>query len=148
MEVTPITADNPLAGHCFCNAIEYTISAPPLNVYICHCLDCRRFSGTAFCHNALFDEAALKILQPPKDELDQALTMFGDKENGYRQFCAKCGSPLFMTAGGMPGKIIVAVGTVDGSEKDERFKPAAQGWCKRRDGWLGPVEGGSEFDEW
>ena len=151
---TPATtaAKTLFTGHCFCNAIEYTLSSPPLKVYICHCLDCRYFSGTSFACNALFISIALKILKPQKDEVNEALNIFGDKKAGYRQFCAKCGSPLFMTTGenvdGMHGKLIVTVGTIVGTEKDQRLKPTAEGWCKWREGWLQPAKGANESEEW
>ena len=148
----PISSENPLTGRCFCGSMTYTLSALPLWSYICHCLDCRRFSGTSFAYNATFEGSALTILTPSADTLDQVLSTFGDGANGKRQFCSKCGSPLFMTTGekiqDMIGKIIIAMGTVDGSEKDERFKPIAEGWCKRREAWMSKAEGAKESEEW
>ena len=151
----PITPENPLTGRCFCGSITYTLSAPPappLWSYLCHCLDCRRFSGTSFAHNATFDDSALKIRTSAADSLDQVLSTFGEEKTGTRQFCRKCGSPLFLRTGekieNMIGKVIVAVGTIEGSEKDERLKPGAEGWCKRREAWMGKAEGATESDEW
>ena len=148
----PIDAEHPLTGRCFCGAITYSLASPPLWSYLCHCLDCRRFSGTSFAYNATLDNAALKILTPRPESIDHVLSTFGDKANGMRQFCSKCGSPLFMTTGekieSMEDKVIIAVGTIDGSEKDERLKPVAEGWCKRRETWLCKAEGTEESEEW
>jgi hypothetical protein len=45
-------------------------------------------------------------------------------------------------------KVIVAVGTIVGSEKDERFKPTMEGWCKRREDWMKDMVGLKQLEEW
>jgi hypothetical protein len=42
---TPIL---PLTGGCQCGAVRYGIAALPVRVYICHCLECRKQSASAF----------------------------------------------------------------------------------------------------
>lgn len=48
----------------------------------------------------------------------------------------------------MRGQVIVAVGTIEGSEEDGRLRPVAEGWCRRREGWLRGVDGAEGFREW
>lgn len=48
----------------------------------------------------------------------------------------------------MQDKVIVPVGVIDGSHNDERLKPEAEGWCKRRESWMPGMKGTTEFDEW
>ena len=118
--------------------------------YLCHCQDCRRFTGTSFHHNATFDEKDVKITKPEKADLDKVLTVWGD--DGTRQFCSKCGSGLFLTVGSkvesMAGKIIVTVGTIDEGESNPALKPSMEGFCKRREPWMKGVEGAMELQEW
>src|SRR6476660_10281479 len=37
-----------LTGGCQCGAVRYEVSAEPLEVYVCHCRECRRQSASAF----------------------------------------------------------------------------------------------------
>lgn len=39
----------PLRGGCLCGAIRYEVRTRPFMVYMCHCTDCQRRSGAAFC---------------------------------------------------------------------------------------------------
>ena len=38
----------PQTGGCQCGKVRYEISEEPVSVYICHCLDCQRLTGSAF----------------------------------------------------------------------------------------------------
>ena len=37
-----------LEGGCQCNAVRYAVACEPLAIYVCHCLECRRQSASAF----------------------------------------------------------------------------------------------------
>jgi hypothetical protein len=138
----------PFTGRCFCGAITYHVTQDhPLRSYICHCIDCRQSSGSSFAHNALFNDEALAIADP-----DARLATFGNIQEGTKRFCSRCGTPLFLTTPAtntdMQGKVIVCVGTIDGSEKNKLLRPSAEGWCKRRETWMAKAEGSEEFDQW
>jgi hypothetical protein len=49
---------------------------------------------------------------------------------------------------GMQGSVIIGVGSIDGSESDERLRPRYEGFCKRREAWMRGVEGAVESEEW
>jgi hypothetical protein len=55
-----------------------------------------------------------------------------------RQFCARCGTPLFSRADTVAGLVIVKAGTLDDTSG---FSPQAQVWTKSKQHWvdLGPV---------
>jgi len=40
-----ITPSSPLTGSCFCGAVKYTLSAPPVLRAYCHCTQCQRLTG-------------------------------------------------------------------------------------------------------
>lgn len=135
-------------GRCFCAAITYTITAAtPQRAYLCHCTDCRHSIGSSYAHSAMFDTDSVIINDP-----DKQMSTYGNIEEGSKRFCGRCGSPLFLTPPlkmeSMRGKVLVCVGTVDGGETREELRPVAEGFCKRREGWLKEVEGAEEFDEW
>lgn len=48
----------------------------------------------------------------------------------------------------MKDQVIVPVGAIDGSEKDERLRPSAEGFCKRKEAWMAKMDGTAEFEEW
>ena len=74
------------------------------------------------------------------------------EEEGNAVFCGKCGSHMMyhvpLKVEGMNGLVIVPVGVIDGSEGDERLRPGAEGWCRRREAWMGKMEGTVESEEW
>lgn len=53
--------DTIFTGQCFCRAISFSVLSLPSKSYLCHCIDCQRFSGSAFAHNASFDASSVKI---------------------------------------------------------------------------------------
>lgn len=135
-------------GRCSCGAVSYRITQErPGRSYLCHCTDCRQSSGSSFAHNAVFESESLVIANS-----EGCLSMFGSEKDGSKRFCGRCGSPLFLTVPernvDMKGQVIVCVGTMDGSETSEALKPVAEGWCRRREKWMGKAEGAQEFEEW
>jgi len=49
----------PLTGGCQCGALRYEIRAEPLTVYVCHCTECQRQSGSAFGMSVMVPRPAL-----------------------------------------------------------------------------------------
>ena len=161
-------------GSCFCKAISFTLSASPIRPYICHCLDCRRFSASSFAYNASFPRSALTLIftspldtagkeqgdethdsaesQPLAKHGASILSTFGNETTGMQKFCSICGTRLLLYCGSsnvdMRDQVVVPVGAIDGSEKDERLRPVAEGWCKRREGWMPDMKGTEVFDMW
>lgn len=54
-----MTMKLPLTGGCQCGALRYEIRAEPLTVYVCHCTECQRQSGSAFGMSVLVLRPAL-----------------------------------------------------------------------------------------
>ena len=134
-------------GRCFCNKLTYTINTLPTRAYLCHCQDCRRSSGSSYAHQAWFLKSSLQI-----NDNSSKLVTFGSDADGSRQFCGHCGTLLFSTVPdhveSLREIVIVCVGTINGSEEMETLKPIAEGWCKRREIWLGKIDGAEQVDEW
>lgn len=146
------TQPNPnsnFTGRCSCAAITYTLAANPTRTYLCHCRDCKQGSGSSFSWQGWFPSSALTIQDPLS-----VISTFGDasKGEGTRQFCGRCGSPLFATVPdsveALRGVVIVTVGSIDGSEESELLAPKHEGWCRRREAWMGEAKGAQQNDEW
>jgi hypothetical protein len=95
-------------GSCLCGAVRYEIRGPLRDVLICHCVECRRWSGNVFAatstlreHLVLVELRGLRWAKSPASESE-----------ARRGFCGECGSSLFWDA---PDRetISVAAGSLD-----------------------------------
>lgn len=93
-------------GHCLCGAIVYEVRGPLRPVNVCHCDECRRFSGSLWHATAAWRDD-LRI-----DDPDRRLSWYQSSETARRGFCAACGSSLFMDYDNRPYMAITA-GTLD-----------------------------------
>jgi hypothetical protein len=83
----------PLRGGCICGAIRYEISQEPLRVYACHCMDCQRFTGSAFAVGVVVPAEAFQLTG-----LETRLVPNGITEGGRLKrvaACPECGTRLF-----------------------------------------------------
>ena len=59
-----MSSDNtPLFGGCQCGAIRYELSHGPLQLYVCHCTECRKQSASAFGISFIVPQTALRLTQ-------------------------------------------------------------------------------------
>lgn len=118
-----------ITGGCLCGAIRYAISAEPVMQAVCHCRNCQKQAGSAYSIIAGVPEAALTIEGALTDYHDQ-----GDSGGAVlRQFCGRCGSPLFSRVAAAPGLVFVKAGTLDNPDS---FKPQIQVWTKSKQDWV------------
>jgi hypothetical protein len=95
-------------GRCLCGAVRYEVRGPLRDVMLCHCEECRRWTGylgafTSTCteHLSIADERALRWVDSPRSD-----------RHARRGFCAACGSSLFwLPAGGE--RVNIAAGTLE-----------------------------------
>ena len=55
--------DSCMDGGCLCGDVRYRVSAKPMFVHCCHCLDCQRLSGSAFAINVMVEATNVELLQ-------------------------------------------------------------------------------------
>jgi hypothetical protein len=115
------------AGGCLCGAVRYTVDGPLRNVLVCHCVECRRWAGSAWAATASRREHL---------SLDERRGLYwavspGSDAGARRGSCVECGSSLFWDA---PGRstISIGVGTLDDAHDLELaghvYARQAQGW--------------------
>lgn len=114
-------SDTTLAGGCLCGAVRIAASGAPYRVGLCHCLDCRKHSGTVFGASAIFPADAVTIRGKTADYKG-------------RHFCPACGSSLF---GRSSDEIEISLGCLDAPNQ---LKPTYELWVIRREHWLPPFE--------
>jgi len=49
-------------GGCACGEVRYRLTAEPLIVHCCHCLNCQRQTGSAFVINAMIEADRVELL--------------------------------------------------------------------------------------
>lgn len=77
-------------GSCNCGQVQFTVSEPITDIYVCHCSICRKSTGS----NGIY------VVVVAKDSLSwiagKELVQEWEKPNHdwYKTFCKSCGSPL------------------------------------------------------
>ncbi|MCJ1282163.1 hypothetical protein MMC26_001486 [Xylographa opegraphella] len=108
---------------CQCGASHFLTPLPaPLAVYICHCLDCRRQSSSAFGISAKFPPFALPADAPLA--CYTRLAASGATVDCY--FCHECGSRL-VHVNSRRDAVSVKGGCIEGLS----LAGAVHIWCKR-----------------
>ncbi|WP_457442383.1 GFA family protein [Roseateles sp. P5_E4] len=117
------------AGQCLCGGVQLTARGEPLRVGICHCMDCRKESGSAFTFYAVW----------PAGQFEHQ----GDTaEFRGQRFCPRCGSRLFSLD---DQEAEIKLGIL--SQAPTPLVPSYELWVKRREPWLQAVPGAEQFDE-
>jgi hypothetical protein len=117
------------SGQCLCGQVKVSARGEPLRVGICHCTNCRKESGSAFTFYAIW----------PTQQVEHE----GETSVFNRQsFCARCGSHLFS---GDDREAEVKLGVL--SEAPTSLAPSYELWVKRREPWLRPIDGATQYEE-
>lgn len=106
-------------GACLCGDVRLIATGDPYRVGLCHCLDCRKHSGSLFHASAIFPQDAVTITGETRDYEG-------------RHFCPRCGSSVFSRSG---DEIEVNLGALD---EPNQFMPTYELWTVRRESWLPP----------
>ena len=73
-------------GRCYCGECKITVDGPPKARIMCHCGDCRRFTGAM--------GVAAQIYAPDKVKIEGETIGKGESKGSNRKACAKCGGNL------------------------------------------------------
>lgn len=122
-------------GRCHCGAISYSAEGPPQHYALCHCRDCRTWSGAPMVGWIAFPEDRVTVSGEP--------ATYSSSEHGRRQFCATCGTGLFYrNAEVLPDIVDIHSGTLDDPEAQP---PGAHIMVKERLGWTADMANLPEF---
>ena len=116
------------SGGCLCGAVRYESAAPPFLCAHCHCVDCRKTSGTGHgthvvvASNAVTVKGALKAYSRPADSGNIIM----------RKFCADCGSPVLSINSSVQDMTFIRASSLDDPEV---VKPAMVVYASRAVSW-------------
>jgi hypothetical protein len=116
-------------GGCLCGAVRYAVSGELREILVCHCVECRRWTGRAWAVTAARD-GELDIdgehvcwIESPRSALGAS-----------RGFCSRCGSSLFYRAPGR-GRTGIGAATLD---DPSGLRVAAHIWVSQSVEWDAP----------
>jgi hypothetical protein len=96
-------------GGCYCGALRFAATGDPAFKAQCHCRECQYFSGGHPNAVMAFPEAGFSYTKgTPKSFRRSDLPT-----PVSREFCASCGTHILARAPGLPGMVILKVGTLD-----------------------------------
>ncbi len=116
------------SGGCLCGAVRYESTSEPTVAGHCHCVDCRKTSGSGHCSHIGLPDAALRVIGEVK--FYDAPTDSGNTVS--RGFCPTCGSAIYSTNSGMPGMAFVRASSLDDPEV---FQPQMVVYAHRAPSW-------------
>jgi hypothetical protein len=101
-----------LSGSCFCDAVRYRLSRPPMIVHCCHCRDCQKQTGGAFAINAVIERSAIELAEGSSQPVRTTVaTDSGRHHDIYR--CAACQTALWSDYGRRGVLVFLRVMTLD-----------------------------------
>ena len=101
-------------GGCYCGAIRYEATEPPVHVGMCHCRMCQRWTGLASAMGVFFSLESFRFTTgQPKTYMTSKIL--------ERSFCEDCGTSIGhrYVAGPPAGSMAVYIGTLDHPEDQE-----------------------------
>lgn len=119
-----------LTGGCRCGAVSLELrvkDVPP--IYCCHCLDCQKWSGSAFAEQAIIPEQAIVLTGPVAE--GAVVSRQGGKS--VQRACAICHSRIYSTNPSRPGVALLRAGTLDIATS---LQPALHIWTRRKQAWI------------
>lgn len=117
------------SGGCACGAIRYEIPAKPAFVFLCHCRDCQRATGSTQAPNAWFPYGAVNYAGG-EPKAHRVTGGFGNPV--YHEFCGSCGSSLGMRSETFPDFRAVRIASLD---NPDQLKPVAEVWTGSKIAW-------------
>ena len=115
---------------CRCGQLTATVTGEPVRVSVCHCLKCKKRSGSAFAVQARWPGERVTVAGKAK-----TFVMVADSGNrGTYHFCPECGSDVFYeNEGKFDGLVAIPLGAFE----DPYFaSPAYSVWEGRKCDWV------------
>lgn len=101
-----------LTGGCFCGAVRYRMTRPPMFVHCCHCLDCQTQTGGAFAINALIERDAVELAPGSAEPVPIAMPTGSGRPHDIHR-CARCQTAVWSDYGRRRVMIFLRVATLD-----------------------------------
>lgn len=111
-------------GGCNCGAVRLELRGAPVRAGLCHCLTCRKETGSAFMLFGVWDQSQVTVA---------GATQSWTQTTDHRHFCPACGSTLFATHDD-DTEVEIRLGCLD--QAPSGLTPEYELWTPRREEWL------------
>ncbi len=128
-----------LLGACDCGAVHYKITGPVKLVVNCHCNSCRKRNGASYSTYCVVSQEDLDVVQG-----HESVETYEVEEIGKKQFCLKCGSPLYTINKRYPGLYMVHYGSL--LEHGDLI-PAFNIYCESKLPWVDAISRLKSFEK-
>ena len=131
----------PITGRCLCGGVTYSVDAEPVVQAACHCTDCQRQSGSPFSVIVGVPRGAFHV----EGSTLSSFTTIGEDHGGetQRNFCSRCGAPVFSDAAVAPELVFIKAGSLDDSSW---LQPAIEVWTSSAQPWSPHFEGAAQME--
>ena len=108
--MTDMTETPPRSGGCQCGGVRYEIAGAPLELYVCHCRECRKQSASAFGVSVIVRQADFRLTR------GRVRTWSRPTDSGRTldcAYCPDCGSRLWHRTAGEGETLSIKGGSLD-----------------------------------
>ena len=127
-------------GGCSCGQVRYRLTAEPLFVHCCHCLNCQRQTGSAFVINVLIEGDRVELLAGEPQRVD--VPREGDTPPQWIFRCPACQVAVYSVYSD-PAVRFVRAGTLD---EPASVEPHVHIFTRSKLPWVVLPEGVPAFD--
>jgi len=118
-----------LRGGCLCGDVRYECVCDPEDASYCHCDDCKKATGGPYTVGVRVQAARLRLVS---GRVKGYTTIADSGRKITREFCPRCGSPLFTRAEKCPHHVFLKAGCLD---EPGLVQPRCQTWTRRAVPW-------------
>lgn len=93
-------------AQCMCGQFRAVVTGEPKSIAICHCLACKRRTGSAFAYNAFYPVSDVRLEGTYKIHVHEGQ----EGRKGHRHFCPECGTTVYSRGEKFPGICTIPVG--------------------------------------
>ena len=132
------------SASCRCGQLRATVSGEPIRVSVCHCLNCKKRSGSAFAAQARWPKDDVRI--EGRSNTFEKVANSGNRATFH--FCPECGSDVYYAIEAKDDPKFNDLLAIPLGAFDDPFflRPAFSVWESRKHEWLEIVGPGIEHD--
>lgn len=118
------------SASCRCGQLKATVTGDPVRMSVCHCLNCKKRSGSAFAAQARWPDEQVAI-----EGQSNTFALVSDSGNRATfHFCPECGSDVYYEINGkFDGQVAIPLGAFD---DPYFFTPDYSVWEPRKHDWV------------
>jgi len=128
-------SEDKLDGSCLCGAVQYELSGEVQRFYHCHCLRCRKTTGSGHASNMLVTPESSLSWKTGEELLRRYKVP--EAARFYNCFCSQCGSPMPRVVPELQG-VIIPAGTLNA---EPAIQPQARIFWDSRAEWSCAADG-------